>query len=174
MTQFDKKGDTAEFDINAFLSNAARENDEALSRERVRAEKEKPSTVSVEQTDVNEVDTFKEAIQVRLSGDKELASYAAGRESKLDSTSVEEIMSIINSEDKEPEGHFQRLSEYDEQKFNKIVEQETLYSTGEMDAIAPAVIKEEQITDEANSKTSVFDPEYANLTERTVNGDLLE
>ena len=79
MTQFDKKGDTAEFDINAFLSDAARENDEALSKERVRAsepvvEKEVPPAV---QND--EVDTFKEAIKVRLSGDKELASYVAGR-----------------------------------------------------------------------------------------------
>lgn len=174
MTQFDKKGDTAEFDINAFLSDAARENDEALSKERVRAsepvvEKEVPPAV---QND--EVDTFKEAIKLRLSGDKELASYAAGRESKLDNPEVEEIFSIINSEDEKAEGHFKRLSEYDEKKFKRTVEQETLYSTGEMDAVAPIVNKEEAVETEAGGKTSVFDPEYASLTERAVNGDLLD
>lgn len=173
MTQFDKKGDTAEFDINEFLSNATRENNEALSKERVRAQEESaPADVSAEKS--NEVDTFKEAIKVRLSGDKELASYIEGRESRLDQSEVDEIFSIINSEEKEPEGHFQRLSEYDEKKYKKTVEQETLYSTGEMDAIAPIVNEQKLESDNANSKTTVFDPEYANLTELTVNGDLLD
>ena len=42
MTLNDKKGDTAEFDINSFLSDATRENDEAMQKERVVREEKEP------------------------------------------------------------------------------------------------------------------------------------
>lgn len=174
MTLNDKKGDTAEFDINSFLSDATRENDEAMQKERVVREEKEPVEIKQATEDSNEVDTFKEAIRIRLSSDKELASYVAGRESKLDNPNVDEIFSIINSEEKHIEGHFKRLSEYDEKKYRKTVEQSTLYSTGEMDAIAPKAVSDETQEFDVAANKSGIDPAYENLTERAVNGDLLD
>lgn len=174
MTLNDKKGDTAEFDINEFLSDVSRKNDEAREKKRFDEQTERPEAAAEEQEQngESELDNFKEAVKATLSNDKELESYVEGRESRLDSTEVEEIFSIINDD---PSGTpVERLSEYDEKKYKKTIKQETLYSTGEMDAVAPIVKKEESNKPRTDTKPSVLDPEYASLTERAVNGDLLD